>query len=226
MVGFIEKKITKTDKDFGLIVINGGDKEIVRDFRDYLGGEPFPLKMNDSIFKNMHFVNDEKDENLVRIACGRDFYKGREVGDIIYLRIIKNEKTIEVTDEKPEGIEQIVVDKKPVGIKKRISRSDKKFYVLFISGTENIKIAKEFKNSLSKEFALEIFGNIFKPVHFSSGSQQIRLLCRDVKEFIDDRKIGEIIYLQLKDENTLLVTEFVTDKNRKPDGIEQNKQEF
>ncbi|MDR0605115.1 MAG: hypothetical protein LBG80_12505 [Bacteroidales bacterium] len=106
MVKFIEKTITSADIKFGLMVITGENKEIAKDFRDYLGGEPFTLKTDNNTFNDTVFIKDEKKTNQVRIACDKDFYKGREVGDVIYLRIIKNEKTIEVTDKKPDGIEQ------------------------------------------------------------------------------------------------------------------------
>jgi DNA polymerase III epsilon subunit-like protein len=88
-------------------------------------------------------------------------------------------------------------------IKKEILPSEVNFKLLSISGEKNKEAREVFKDFLGgKKFTLETHKGIFQNAYFNENT--LRLMCHD---FFKEIKVGDVIYLQVKDANTILITD-------------------
>jgi len=100
-------------------------------------------------------------------------------------------------------------------IEKKIAPWEIKYGQVAISGADNIKARELFKDFFGKSFELETFKGNFSDIHFNEKTSKtsLRFCCNG---FFKKLNINDVIYLTIKDENTVLITD------KEPNNISKN----
>ena len=90
-------------------------------------------------------------------------------------------------------------------IKKKIASWEVKYGQIGVSGKDNILARELFKNFFGKTFTLETFKGTYRDINFNEKTQStsLRLSC---SSFFKQLKPDDTIYLQVKNEDTVLIT--------------------
>ena len=90
-------------------------------------------------------------------------------------------------------------------VKKKIASWEIKYGQIGISGKDNILARELFRNFFGKTFVLETFKGTYRDINFNEKTQStsLRLSC---SSFFKQLKPDDIIYLQVKNEDTVLVS--------------------
>jgi hypothetical protein len=90
-------------------------------------------------------------------------------------------------------------------IEKKMASWEINYGQIAISGADNIKARELFNDFFGKSFELETFNGNFTNIHFNEKSSKtsLRLCCNS---FFRNLKIDDVIYISVKDENTILIT--------------------
>jgi len=89
-------------------------------------------------------------------------------------------------------------------IEHKIDSWNKEYGQIRISGPDNTKAQEIFKDFFGKTFDLETFKGNFKGVNFNTNEPSLRFSCMSFFKNLDE---GNIIYMYVKDNNTILITD-------------------
>lgn len=110
-------------------------------------------------------------------------------------------------------------------IKKKVASWEVKYGQIGISGQNNVIARDLFKSFFGRTFKLETFKGTYKEVNFNEKSlaTSLRLSC---SEFFKQLKADDIIYLQIKDDNTVQILDHEPDKTLVDSKVQTTKSRF